>query len=460
MLNRSDLHSYQAYATKRIIEQEAVALFLGLGMGKSISTLTAIVDLKYDYFSVNKVLIIAPLRVANFTWAAEALKWAHTAFLKVGLVLGTADHRKTVLHSNSDIYVINRENVSWLVDLYRDKWPFDMVVIDESSSFKSHQAKRFKDLKKVRPLIKRIVLLTGTPAPNNLIDLWPQIYLLDRGQRLGKTITSFRERYFKPDKQNGHIVYSWGMKDGAADAIYSKINDICVSMKTKDYLDLPERIDNMIKVPLSDECRKLYKQLEKDLLLPFESGDIVASSAGVLSNKLLQMANGAVYDENGEIKLIHDGKIDALEDIIEAANGNPVLVFYWYKHDFARIKAKFPEARTLETTGDIENWNAGKIHLLLAHPASAGHGLNLQAGGNIIVWFGLTWSLELYEQANARLDRQGQVKGVVVNHLIAEGTIDEEVYKALRNKAAGQNALIDAVKARIEEIRVRGGLLE
>jgi SNF2 family DNA or RNA helicase len=446
-------HVYQDHITQQIIEQMAVGAFLDMGLGKSISTLTAVTELMHNYFDVAKVLVIAPLRVAKYTWAEEIAKWDHTKYLKLAKVLGPEKVRLAALNSQADIYVINRENVVWLVDHYGKDWPFDMVVIDESSSFKSHQAQRFKALRKVRPLIKRIVELTGTPAPNNLLDLWPQIYLLDRGERLGKTITGFRERYFEPDQRDGHTIFSWRLKDGADKAIYKKIEDICVSMKAADWLKMPEKISNIVKVPLSDTVRILYKQLERELLIPYTEGDVVANTAAVLSNKLLQLANGAVYDENKAIRIIHNEKLDALDDIIESANGNPALVFYWYKHDYDRLKERFPAARSLDNPQDIEDWNKGKIPLLLAHPASAGHGLNLQAGGNTIVWFGLTWSLELYEQANARLYRQGQKNGVIVHHLVAEGTVDEDVMRALEGKAVGQDALMQAVKARIKEIQ-------
>ncbi len=447
-------HVYQAHFTERIINSPAVAGFLSMGLGKSISTLTAVAELMHNYWEVEKVLVIAPLRVAKYTWSDEIEKWDHTSYLKLSKVLGTEKQRIAALKAKADIWVINRENLTWLVNYYGSRWPFDMVIIDESSSFKSHKAQRFKALRKVRPLIRRIVELTGTPAPNNLLDLWPQVYLLDRGERLGKTITGYRERYFEPDKRDGHIVYSWRLKPGAEEAIYGKIADICVSMKAKDWLSLPPRINNVVKVQLEPGVKKLYRQLEKDLLLPFAGGDVVAGQAADLSNKLLQMANGAVYDENKAVRIIHDAKLDALEDVIESANGNPVMVFYWYKHDLARLKKRFPHARTLDNTRDVKAWNSGEIPLLLVHPASAGHGLNLQAGGNIIVWFGLTWSLELYEQANARLDRQGQTKSVIVHHLVAAGTIDEVVLKALQNKATGQDALMAAVRSRIREVQL------
>lgn len=450
---RYEPHAYQDYLTRKIIELPAVGAFLDMGLGKSVSTLTAVVELMHNYFDVAKVLVIAPLRVAKFTWEEEINKWDHTAYLKLAKVLGSEKQRMAALNSQAHIYVINRENVEWLVKLYGDSWPFDMVVIDESSSFKSHQSQRFKALRRVRPLVKRIVELTGTPAPNNLLDLWPQVYLLDRGERLGKTITGYRERFFEPEKRDGHIVYSWRLKPGADEAIYARIEDICISMKAKDWLSLPQRISNLIKVPLSASVRKQYKQLERELLLPYADGDVVASTAAVLSNKLLQLASGAVYDENKLIRILHDAKLEALEDIFEAASGNPMLVFYWYKHDLERLMKRFPKARSLDKTEDIREWNAGKIPLLFVHPASAGHGLNLQAGGNIIVWFSLVWSLELYEQANARLDRQGQKKAVIVHHLVAEGTIDERVMQAIEKKAIGQSALMEAVKARIHEIR-------
>jgi len=462
MLQRDQLHQYQEFAVQKLIENPAFLLLLKPGLGKTISTLTAIDDLLYDNFLVNKILVIAPLRVAHFTWAAEAQNWKHTKDLTFSLVLGTRQQREKALEAKARIYVINRENIPWLVDYchpeggYGKLWPFDMVVIDESSSFKSHSSGRFKKLRRVRPLIKRVVELTGTPASNGLMDLWAQVYLLDRGQRLGKTITAFRDRYFNPGERDGHIVYNWVLKPGAEKAIYDAISDICLSMSADDWLDLPARQDIIVKVPLTEQERKLYKQLECDLLIPYETGDVVASNAGTLSGKLLQMANGAVYDEHNSVKEIHNGKLDALEDLIEAANGNPALVFYWYKHDKERIEKRF-KVRHLDTEQDLEDWNAGKIPILLVHPASVGYGLNLQAGGNIIVWFGLTWSLELYEQANARLDRQGQKNSVIVHHLVAEKTIDERVIKALQTKACSQNDLMAAVRSTIEELR--GGYL-
>ena len=446
-------HQYQEYATNKILSQAAVGLFLEMGLGKTVSTLTAIDQLLYNYFEVQKVLVIAPLRVAQTTWPDEIKKWRHLKHLKISRVLGTEKQRLAALQIKADIWIINRENVEWLVDLYGKSWPFDMVVIDELSSFKSSKAKRFKALRKVRPAIKRIVGLTGTPAPNGLIDLWPQVYLLDQGERLSKTLTGYRSRYFDPGKRNRTVVFSWEPKPGAEEAIYSKLEELCVSMAANDWLQMPERIDREIKVQLPDAARIEYKRLERDLLLPFVEGDITADTRAILSNKLLQLANGAVYNEFGQVQEIHQSKLEALEDVLEAANGQPVLVFYNYKHDLARIQQHIPAARALETEKDIEKWNQGKIPVLLAHPASAGHGLNLQAGGNIIIWFGLTWSLELYQQANARLHRQGQEKSVIVHHLMSEDTIDEDVMRVLTSKDASQSALLEAIKARIEKYK-------
>ena len=447
-------YDYQEYATQWILDKEKAGLLLDMGMGKSVITLTAIDELMFDYFEVSKVLVIAPLRVAESTWDEEAAKWDHLKHLKISKVLGTEKERINALYTKADIYIINRENVKWLVDKCGKDWPFDMVVIDELSSFKSHRAQRFKALRKVRPFMKRVVGLTGTPAPNGLIDLWSQIYLLDGGERLGKTITGYRERYFLPDKRNQHIVFTYKLKEGAEEAIYEKLSDICVSMKAEDYLKLPERINNIIPIHLPKKAKEKYDQLERDLLLPLKDSDIVANTAGVLANKLLQMSNGAVYDEDGDVQEIHNAKLKALEDTIEAANGKPVLIFYSYKHDLDRIKKhlKRDDLTVLDTSEDVKNWNEGKIPIMLAHPASAGHGLNLQAGGNIIIWFGLTWSLELYSQANARLYRQGQKQNVIIHHLVAKDTMDEDVIKALEGKEVGQEALLNAVKARVRKM--------
>lgn len=444
-------HKYQEYAINRILDTPAVGLFLEMGLGKTVITLTALDDLLYNRFDAEKVLIIAPLRVAEDTWSRESQKWDHLRHFKISKILGDKRQREKALEAKADLYVINRENTEWLVSTLGNGWPFDTVVIDELSSFKSHAAKRFRALRRVRPMIKRIIGLTGTPAPNGLMDLWAQIYLLDQGERLGKTITGYRDRYFTAGARDGHIVYDWKEKKESEEAIFSKISDICVSMKAKDWLDMPERIDRVIPVKMDETARAKYRQLEREMLIPMVDADIVANTAAVLSNKLLQLANGAVYDEQKGVREIHNAKLDALEDVVEAANGHPVLVFYTYKHDLSRIQVRFPEAKTLKGTEDVKAWNAGRIPILLAHPASAGHGLNLQAGGNIIVWFGLTWSLELYQQANARLHRQGQQHSVIIHHLVAEGTLDEEVMDALENKATGQEALMVAVKARIDK---------
>lgn len=445
--------NYQEYAINHIIDNKAAGLFLDMGMGKTVSTLTAIDDLLF-LGEVNKVLVIAPLRVAEDTWTTEASKWDHLNHLRISKVLGKPKDRIRAMNTPADIYVTNRENVEWMVKEYFDKWPFDMCVIDELSSFKSSKAVRFRALKKVRPYFKRIVGLTGTPAPNSLIDLWPQVYLLDGGHRLGKTITGYREQYFRPGQRNQFVVYNWNLKEGAEEAIHKKISDICISMMAKDYLDIPERIDNTIEINLPTAALNKYKQLEKDLVLELGEDDITAANAAVLTNKLLQMSNGAIYSESHQVVEVHEEKLKALLDIIEAANGKPVLIFYSFKHDFDRIvsflKSNKIKAVGLEDSKDIKKWNEGNILVLLVHPAGAGHGLNLQYGGNIIVWFGLTWSLELYQQANARLHRQGQKESVIIHHLVSKGTVDEDVMKALGNKEINQNTLLEAVKARIK----------
>jgi len=441
-------HDYQDYAANQILDKPACGIFLDLGMGKTVVTLTAINELLFDRFEVKKVLVIAPLRVAEDTWSKECEKWDHLKHLQIAKVLGPEKARRAALESKADIFIVNRENVVWLVEHYGRKWPFDLVVIDEISSFKSAKAKRFKALRKVRPLIKRIVGLTGTPAPNGLLDLWPQIYLLDRGERLGKTLGDYRERYFEPDKRNREVIFSYKLKPEAEEAIYKKLSDICVSMKAQDYLQMPARIDNFVQVEMAPNERRLYKQLERDMLLPFAEGDIDAVNAAALSNKLLQMANGAVYDEKGVVRQIHNRKLEALETLWEGANGKPLLIFYAYKHDKDRLKEFFKTSRELNTSQDITDWNRGAIPVVLAHPASAGHGLNLQAGGHIIIWFGIPWSLELYQQANGRLYRQGQNEAVIIHHIVTAGTIDEDVIKALERKDTGQAALLEAVKAR------------
>lgn len=451
-------HQYQQYATERILDTPYIALLLEMGLGKTVSTLTAIDLLLNDYFDASRVLVIAPLRVAEDTWARETAKWDHLQHLRISKVLGSAEQRRRALRAEADIWVINRENVEWLVSEYGSKWPFDTVVIDESSSFKNPQAKRFKALRRIRPMVKRLVELTGTPAPNSLMDLWPQIYLLDQGERLGKTITGFRDRYFIPGARSGHVVYDWKQKQEAEQRIYEAIGDVVVSMKASDWLDLPERIDRNVPIKLSAQAQELYKKLERELLLPYADADVVANTAAVLSNKLLQMASGAVYDEDRGVKLIHDAKLDALEDIIEAAQGKPVMVFYNFKHSLDRIQQRFPQARTLrkgkDGNEDIRAWNNDEIPLQLLHPKSAGHGLNLQESScQTVVWYDQIWSLEEDQQANARVHRQGQTRSIVIMRLVAEGTMDEEAVEALERKATGQEALMDAVKARIERVK-------
>lgn len=440
-------HNYQQFATDFILSQSICCLMLDMGLGKTVITLTALWQLALDSFDVSRVLVIAPKRVAEDTWPKELAKWEHLTGLTSSLVLGSAAERKAALQRKAFLYIINRENVAWLVKNHY--WDFDMVVIDELSSFKSNKAERFKAMKKVRPMVTRIVGLTGTPAPNTLMDLWPQMYLMDMGQRLGRFIGGFRDRFFLPDKRNREIIYSYKPREGAEDAIYALISDICISMKAADYLDMPERIDNRIEVSMSPKERKLYDDFQKDMVLSIGDEELDATNAAALSNKLLQMANGAVYGEDKKVIPIHDRKLDALEDLVEAANGKPLLVAYWYKHDLQRIKVRFKNARCIDTAKDIGDWNAGKIPLALIHPASAGHGLNLQDGGCTIVWFGLTWSLELYQQLNARLWRQGQKHTVVIHHIVTKGTHDEDVMRALENKDTRQSALIEAVRARI-----------
>ena len=440
-------HNYQQFACDFILEHPVCCLMLDMGLGKTIITLTALWLLALDCFDISKVLVIAPKRVATDTWPRELSKWEHLTGLTASLVVGNRQQREEALDRPAFLYIINRENVSWLEENHR--WDFDTVVIDELSSFKSNRTERFKAMKKVRPLVHRVIGLTGTPAPNSLLDLWPQMYLLDMGQRLGRFVTGYRERFFTPDKRNREIVYSYKPRDGAEDAIYSLISDICISMKAVDYLDMPERIDNRIEVEMSIKEKKIYDDFCRDMVVQIGDEELDAANAGVLSGKLLQMANGAVYGDDHKVIPIHSRKLDALEDLVEAANGKPLLVAYWYKHDLARIRERFPEARCIDTSKDISDWNAGKVPLALIHPASAGHGLNLQEGGCTIVWYGLTWSLELYQQLNARLWRQGQKHTVVIHHIITRGTHDEDVMKALENKDMRQSNLIAAVRARI-----------
>lgn len=446
------LHEYQNYSKNWIMDHPAAGLLLDMGLGKTLTTLMAVNELKYDYLEIDNVLVIAPLKVAQKTWSDEVSKWSQLSHLKVSKIIGSKQKRLEALNTKADIYMINVEQVVWLVEHFGRKWPFKMVVIDELSAFKNPQAKRFKALRQVRPLIKRVVGLTGTPAPNSLIDLWPQMYLLDRGERLEKHITKYRNKYFTAGQHNGYTVYSWTLRAGAEDIIFEKINDLCISMKATDYLRLPPQTDNIIEVSMSEKEMNNYKVLEKDLVLSLPEGDVVAVNAAVLSNKLLQLAGGAIYDEDKNVQLIHDRKLEALEDIIEESQGEPILIFYYFKHDLERLKARFKDLRTLESDETIDDWNNRKIPLLAVHPKSAGHGLNLQQGGHIAVWFSLTWSLEYYQQANARLARQGQENAVIVHHLVAKNTLDERVIKVLQGKENGQNALLEAVKAKIKEV--------
>lgn len=445
-------HNYQTYATDFIVGHPEAAVFLDMGLGKSVITLTALLDLCLDRFEIAKVLVIAPLRVARDTWTAELQKWDHLKCFTYATVIGSVSEREAALRKKAHIYLINRENVSWLVEESGFPFDFDMIVIDELSSFKSYQAKRFRSLLRVRPTVKRIVGLTGTPAGNGLTDLWSEFRILDLGKRLGRFITHYRNRYFLPDKRNGMTVYSYKPLPGAEDAIYRQISDITVSMKAVDHLDMPECIFNDVTVSLSEEERQKYDTLRNNLILSLGEDEIDASNAASLSNKLSQMANGAVYGEDKTVHRIHDRKLDALEDLIEAANGKPVLVAYWYRHDLERIRTRFC-VREIRTPTDISDWNAGKIPVAVIHPASAGHGLNLQAGGSTLIWFGLTWSLELYLQTNARLWRQGQTaKTVVIHRIVAEGTVDELMLKALDRKERSQNSLIDAVRVMLKGV--------
>lgn len=442
-------HNYQKYAAEFIENHKTAAIFLDMGLGKTIITLTAINNLCFDTFEVQKVLVIAPLRVARDTWSAEIEKWEHLKHLKYSIVIGTETERLAALNTPADIYIINRENVVWLVEDSGFPFDFDMVVIDELSSFKSHRSKRFKSLMKVRPVIKRMVGLTGTPSSNGLMDLWAEFKLLDMGKRLGRFITHYRDEFFRPDKRNGQVIFSYKPKDGAEDEIYKRISDITISMKAAEHLKMPDCVMNTVSVNLSEKEMKMYKALKTDLVLSVGNREIDAVNAGALSNKLSQMANGAVYDENKTYIEIHSCKLDALEDLIEQANGKPVLVAYWFKHDFERIQKRF-DVRVIKSSKDIADWNSGKISIGIIHPASAGHGLNLQTGGSTLIWFGLTWSLELYRQTNARLWRQGQKSDVVIiHHIITKGTIDEHIMRALQNKEKTQSDLINAVKAQI-----------
>ena len=469
MLTEANLHNYQKACVEHIIAHPYCGVFLEMGLGKTVSTLTAVNSLMNDYCEVNSVLVIAPKRVAESVWQEEAEKWGHLKHLRFSKIIGSVKQRiSAVMDTKADIYIISRDNIAWLCALYGGgKLPFDMVVIDELSSFKSYKSERFKALRGARPYLKRLVGLTGTPAPNGLIDLWPQIYLMDRGERLEKTISRYRERYFRPGQSNGNVVYSYNLMSDSEYLIHKKIEDICISMKADDYLEMPERTDNYIKLRMPEQIKKQYDDFEKNKVLDLfkpeheyldnanKSVEINAVNAAALSNKLLQFANGAVYDENRKVFPIHDIKLEALKEIIEDANGQSVLVAWTFQFDRDRIMdyLKKYKPRELKTNKDIEDWNAGKIQVMLAHPASAGHGLNLQAGGNLIVWFGQTWSLELYQQFNARLYRQGQRNNVIINHLILQGTHDEDVIKALKNKDKKQSSLMDSIKAKIDKYK-------
>ena len=451
LLKKNDLHGYQEYSVNFIIEHPVAAVLLDCGLGKTVTSLTAINDLMFDYFDIHRVLVICPLRVGN-VWANEIQHWEHLHLLRYSAAVGSESERLSALKAQADIYIINRENVQWLIEKSGIPFDFDMLVVDELSSFKNYQSKRFKALMKARPKVKRVVGLTGTPSSNGLMDLFAEFKLLDMGARLGRFIGQYRNAYFSPDKRNGQIIYNYKPLPNAEQQIYDKISDITISMKSTDHLKMPEMISTKYEVELSDSEKKKYEELKKDLILQLPDGEITAANAASLTGKLSQMANGAVYSDDESILEIHQRKLDALEDIIESANGKPVLVAYWFRHDLERIRKRF-DVRAIKTAKDIADWNNGRIPVALIHPASAGHGLNLQAGGNHLVWFGLTWSLELYQQTNARLWRQGQTaETVVIQHIVAKATVDEHIMKALAQKNTTQLALMDAVRAELEAI--------
>jgi SNF2 domain protein len=441
-------HNYQNYAKDFILAHKVSALFLDCGLGKTITTLTAINELMYDSFEISKVLIIAPLRVAQSTWKDEIEKWDHLNLLRYSIVVGDKKERLKALKQNSDIYIINRENVDWLVTKSGIDFNFDMLVIDELSSFKSHTSKRFKSLLKIRPYFERVVGLTGTPSSNGLMDLWAEFRVLDLGERLGRYITHYRNEYFLPDKRNGAVIFSYKPQPNAEERIYRRLADMTISMKSTEYLKMPELILNELEINLDEEDQMKYKKFKKEMVMTIQEKEIDAINAASLSNKLIQLANGSIYDEDKKFYEVHNKKLDKLEEIIESANGKPVLVAYWFKADKERIEKRF-KVREIKTADDIKQWNMGMINLALIHPASAGHGLNLQSGGFTLVWFSLTWSLELYQQTNARLYRQGQKDTVVIHHLITKNTIDEDIMKSLKRKDKTQEALMRAVKARI-----------
>ena len=441
-------HNYQNYAKDFILAHKVSALFLDCGLGKTITTLTAINELMYDSFEISKVLIIAPLRVAQSTWKDEIEKWNHLNLLRYSIAVGDEKERLKALKQNSDIYIINRENVDWLVTKSGVDFNFDMLIIDELSSFKSHTSKRFKSLLKIRPYFERVVGLTGTPSSNGLMDLWAEFRVLDLGERLGRYITHYRNEYFLPDKRNGAVIFSYKPQPNAEERIYRRLADITISMKSTEYLKMPELILNELEINLDEEDQMKYKKFKKEMVMTIQEKEIDAINAASLSNKLIQLANGSIYDADKKFYEIHNKKLDKLEEIIESANGKPVLVAYWFKADKERIEKRF-KVREIKTADDIKQWNKGMIDLALIHPASAGHGLNLQSGGSTLVWFSLTWSLELYQQTNARLYRQGQKDTVVIHHLITKNTIDEDIMKSLKRKDKTQEALMRAVKARI-----------
>lgn len=451
-------HAYQAFCINYIKTHPVSALFLDMGLGKTVITLTAIRDLMLDELLVTKTLVIAPLRVARDTWPAETRKWDHLNDLDISVIVGDLRVRESAVSKSALIYIINRENIKWLVEYYERngiRWDFDCVVIDELSSFKNYHSQRFKWLRKMRPFVKRWIGLTGTPSSNGLMDLWAEIGILDGGQRLGRFIGRYRDAYFKPSSMNPStgVVYSYAPREGAEQQIYDRIGDITISMKALDYLEMPECVYVNHEVQMSDQEKKLYDQLKSDLIIPLEDGDIDAANAAALSNKLLQLSNGAVYDENGIVRVVHKRKLEMLEDMIEAANGQPVLIAYWFKHDHQRIMEHLTACgyspRDIRKSEDIKDWNTGKMAVALIHPASAGHGLNIQEGGHILIWFGLTWSLELYQQTNARLWRQGQRDTVTIHHIVCENTVDEDVLNALSSKNVTQEKLIAAVKAQL-----------
>ena len=441
-------HNYQNYAKNFILAHKVSALFLDCGLGKTITTLTAINELMYDSFEISKVLIIAPLRVAQSTWKEEIEKWDHLNLLRYSIAVGDEKERLKALKQNSDIYIINRENVDWLVTKSGIDFNFNMLIIDELSSFKSHTSKRFKSLLKIRPYFERVVGLTGTPSSNGLMDLWAEFRVLDLGERLGRYITHYRNEYFLPDKRNGAVIFSYKPQPNAEERIYRRLSDMTISMKSTEYLKMPELILKELEINLDEEDQTKYKKFKKEMVMTIQEKEIDAINTASLSNKLIQLANGSIYDEDKKFYEVHNKKLDKLEEIIESANGKPVLVAYWFKADKERIEKRF-KVREIKTADDIKQWNKGMIDLALIHPASAGHGLNLQSGGSTLVWFSLTWSLELYQQTNARLYRQGQKDTVVIHHLITKNTIDEDIMKSLKRKDKTQEALMKAVKARI-----------